>query len=127
MGAPTLHIRVQTGYTKGIRCSRVTGPSTYHRSHAVIDSGLSFLSFTGANGATATVTFAGDAVVVYGGTSFDHGNYTVSLDGAQQQQFNGGSDGQSRMYYPQVRLYLCAFAAMLMRRFTGFIGMSTAL
>ena len=48
------------------------------------------------------MTFTGDAVAVYGGASFDHGNYTVSLDGVPQREFSGGSNGQVRMYHPQV-------------------------
>ena len=43
------------------------------------------------------MTFSGDAVAVYGGVSFDHGNYTVTIDG-NSQMLNGGA---VRTYHPQ--------------------------
>ena len=45
------------------------------------------------------MSFTGDAVAVYGGVSFDHGNYTVIVDG-QSQSYDGGN---ARMYHAQVR------------------------
>ena len=56
-------------------------------------------SYSQTVGAQASVAFKGDAVAVYGGVSYDHGNYTVDLDG-QSQIFNGGT---ARMYHAQVR------------------------
>ena len=47
------------------------------------------------------MTFSGDAVAVYGGVSFDHGNYTVTIDG-KSQVLNGGT---ARTYHPQVSHY----------------------
>ena len=58
-------------------------------------------SYSNTNDANATLTFSGDAVAVYGGVSFDHGVYTVSVDG-QTQQLNG-ANGQARVYHPKVR------------------------
>lgn len=43
------------------------------------------------------MSFNGDAVAVYGGVSFDHGNYTVTIDG-NSQVLNGGA---ARTYHPQ--------------------------
>ncbi|THH29205.1 hypothetical protein EUX98_g4983 [Antrodiella citrinella] len=81
---------------------------TYSGSDWAFASGSMFSNngthYTQTNGATASIMFDGDAVAVYGGASFDHGNYTVSLDG-MLQQYNGGSDGQVRMYHPQTMLY----------------------
>lgn len=60
------------------------------------------VSFTGADGASTTISFAGDAVAVYGGSSWDHGNYTVFLDGVPQLELNGGSNGLASSFHPQV-------------------------
>lgn len=49
-----------------------------------------------------SLSFSGDAIAVYGGVSFDHGNYTVSLDG-EEWDLNG-ANGVARMYHPQVGL-----------------------
>ncbi|KAI0093109.1 hypothetical protein BDY19DRAFT_902909 [Irpex rosettiformis] len=53
--------------------------------------------FTESSGSKATLSFTGDAVAVYGGVSFDHGLYSVSVDG-QSQQLNGGGYDE---YHPQ--------------------------
>ena len=59
---------------------------------------MSLRSFTPTSGSKATLSFTGDAVAVYGGVSFDHGSYTVSVDG-HSQQLNGGGYAD---YHPQV-------------------------
>ena len=58
-----------------------------------------FTSYTQTKGAQASLSFSGDAVSVYGGVSFDHGNYTVSLDG-DTKQLDGGT---ARTYHAQVK------------------------
>lgn len=57
-------------------------------------------SFTQAHDAQAKLSFTGDAIAVYGGSNFDHGDYTVVLDG-KSSKFNGASGGV-RMYHAQV-------------------------
>ena len=58
-------------------------------------------SFAKKNNAEATFSFTGDALALYGGSSFDHGDYEVKIDGVSHL-FNGGSNGGSRVYHPQV-------------------------
>lgn len=60
------------------------------------------VSVSQAAGDHASLTFIGDAVAVYGGSSFDHGDYSVSLDGFVRQ-LNGGSGGLAETYHPKVR------------------------
>ncbi|KIP10935.1 hypothetical protein PHLGIDRAFT_186302 [Phlebiopsis gigantea 11061_1 CR5-6] len=62
--------------------------------------------YSNTDGANATLTFSGEAVAVYGGVSFDHGMYTVSVDG-QTQQLNG-ANGQARVYHPKSLLYFAS-------------------
>jgi len=59
------------------------------------------------NGAQAQLTFTGDAVSLYGGSSFDHGDYTIDLDG-QKFQFNGGANGLARLYHPSTLLFFAS-------------------
>lgn len=56
-------------------------------------------SFTQTPGAQASLTFSGDTVSIFGGVSFDHGNYTVTLDGQSQNFTTSGN----RQYHAQVR------------------------
>ncbi|KAL4254248.1 hypothetical protein ABKN59_002884 [Abortiporus biennis] len=60
--------------------------------------------FTQVDNAQMSFSFAGEAIAVYGGSSFDHGNYTVSLDG-QTYQFNGGSNNHSALYHPTTMMF----------------------
>ncbi|KAI0074643.1 hypothetical protein K474DRAFT_1516490 [Panus rudis PR-1116 ss-1] len=63
--------------------------------------------------ATASMKFTGDAVAVYGGSSFDHGEYIVDIDG-RRRALNGGGDGQSRVYHPQVRTSsMCSLSCLV--------------
>ncbi|KAI0793176.1 hypothetical protein C8Q75DRAFT_547759 [Abortiporus biennis] len=61
-------------------------------------------NFTQVDNAQMSFSFAGEAIAVYGGSSFDHGNYTVSLDG-QTYQFNGGSNNHSALYHPTTMMF----------------------
>ncbi|CAL1707238.1 unnamed protein product [Somion occarium] len=56
--------------------------------------------FAQKGGAEASFSFSGDALAISGGSSFDHGDYEVSIDG-QSHQLNGGSNGAMRVYHPQ--------------------------
>ncbi|KAI0062876.1 hypothetical protein BV25DRAFT_1915625 [Artomyces pyxidatus] len=62
------------------------------------------LHFTQTGGAQAQFNFTGDAVALYGTTSPDHANYTVSVDGATQA-LDGGSNGGARILHKQTLLY----------------------
>ncbi len=57
-------------------------------------------------GAQASLTFNGDAVAVYGVSSFDHGDYEVLVDGHSQRYNGGGDNGLARTYHAQVCRYL---------------------
>lgn len=43
--------------------------------------------------ASVSLSFSGDAVMVFGTVSPDHANVQVSMDGSPPSTFNGGSDG----------------------------------
>ena len=58
-------------------------------------------SYSDIDGAEIAFSFIGDAIAVYGGVSFDHGDYIVSVD-SMTTQLNG-ANGQARLYHPQVR------------------------
>ncbi len=46
-------------------------------------------SLTNQPGATATISFRGNAITVYGATSGNHGTFTVGLDGGVSTAFSG--------------------------------------
>ncbi|PPQ87445.1 hypothetical protein CVT25_008181 [Psilocybe cyanescens] len=58
------------------------------------------LHFSSTTGASASITFSGDAVAVYGTVSPDHANIRMSLDG-QSQTLPGGSGGMASVVHPQ--------------------------
>jgi len=62
------------------------------------------LHFTQNGGATASLSFSGDAVAIYGTVSPDHGNFSVSVDG-QTTEAGAGADGLARVLHPQILLY----------------------
>ncbi|KAI0051870.1 hypothetical protein FA95DRAFT_1554110 [Auriscalpium vulgare] len=62
------------------------------------------LHFTQLGGAQVQFQFSGDAVALYGTTSPDHANYTVSVDGATQG-FDGGSNGAASILHQNTLLY----------------------
>lgn len=62
------------------------------------------LHFTNVSSATASVSFSGDAVAIYGTVSSDHANIRVSLDG-QTTIYNGGSGGIASTLHPQTLLF----------------------
>lgn len=70
--------------------------------------------YTNTNGAEATLTFSGEAIAVYGGVSFDHGEYTITLDG-QKKSLNG-ANGQARIYHPQSLLFFATGLGQGMHR-----------
>ncbi|KAI0091112.1 hypothetical protein BDY19DRAFT_683874 [Irpex rosettiformis] len=55
-------------------------------------------------GASATISFVGNAISVYGATSGNHGEFAVSLDGGLSTSF----DGSARKFRPQILLYYAA-------------------
>ncbi|KAI0339769.1 hypothetical protein BDW22DRAFT_1431267 [Trametopsis cervina] len=57
--------------------------------------------FTQTIGSQAALSFTGDAIAIYGGVSFDHGIYTVSIDG-KAKTLNGGGYSE---YHPKTLLY----------------------
>ncbi|EKM54232.1 uncharacterized protein PHACADRAFT_210048 [Phanerochaete carnosa HHB-10118-sp] len=59
--------------------------------------------FTNLDGADVALSFSGDAIALYGGVSFDHGDYTVTLDG--QKQTLNGANGQARIYHSKSLLF----------------------
>jgi len=62
-------------------------------------------TYTATTGAQASLTFNGDAVAVYGGSSFDHGDYEVLVDGHSQRYNGGGDNGLARIYHAQTLLF----------------------
>jgi len=50
-------------------------------------------------------SFEGDAIVIYGTSGAEMGNYVVTLDG-QSHAFNGGSDGSVRIPHEKVNVVL---------------------
>lgn len=62
---------------------------------------IAFRSYSQQNGAQASFNFLGNAVEIIGGSSFDHGDYTVEVDG-QPSTFNGGGNGLAREYHAKV-------------------------
>ncbi|KAH9485090.1 A type blood alpha-D-galactosamine galactosaminidase [Psilocybe cubensis] len=58
------------------------------------------LHFSSTAGASASITFSGDAVAVYGTVSPDHANIRMTLDG-QSQLMPGGSGGMASVVHPQ--------------------------
>ena len=59
------------------------------------DSILTHFSLTTTAGATATITFEGNAAYVYGGTDTLTGLYSISVDNSPPVTFNGTSDSQT--------------------------------
>ncbi|KAF8650453.1 hypothetical protein AX16_005255 [Volvariella volvacea WC 439] len=62
------------------------------------------LHFTQTPGASASLSFTGDAVAVYGTVSPDHANVRVEVDG-QGRIMNGGASGFASALHPAVLLY----------------------
>jgi len=62
------------------------------------------IHYTEGSDAEVQFSFDGDAVAVYGTSAPSMGNYTVTLDGIDQQ-FNGGSDGSVELLHAQTLLY----------------------
>jgi len=58
-------------------------------------------SFSQTPGASASLTFSGDAVALYGTVSPDHADINISVDG-QEQRLPGGA-GLVSIVHPQVR------------------------
>lgn len=64
-------------------------------------------SFSQSPDASASLTFSGDAVAVYGTMSVDHSDILVTLDG-RQKTFTGGAGGFVSGLRPQVRCFFLA-------------------
>jgi len=62
------------------------------------------LHFTNATSASATLSFFGEAVAVFGTVSPDHANFSVTIDG-KSQVLPGGSGGLTTSLHQQVLLY----------------------
>ncbi|KAF9478820.1 hypothetical protein BDN70DRAFT_879533 [Pholiota conissans] len=62
------------------------------------------LSFTQTPDASASLTFSGGAIAVYGTVSPDHANIVITIDG-QQQTMQGGANGFSDQVHPKTLLY----------------------
>ncbi|KAF8904427.1 hypothetical protein CPB84DRAFT_1773014 [Gymnopilus junonius] len=62
------------------------------------------LHFSQTTGASASLTFSGDAIAIYGTVAPDHANTAVSLDG-NSEVMPGGSSGMSSVLHSQVLLY----------------------
>ncbi|KAF9567970.1 hypothetical protein CPC08DRAFT_702790 [Agrocybe pediades] len=62
------------------------------------------LHFTNTPGASASLTFSGDAVAVWGTVSPDHADINMELDG-NSQTLPGGSGGMASVVHPQVLLF----------------------
>ncbi|KAF8973071.1 hypothetical protein BDZ97DRAFT_1912656 [Flammula alnicola] len=62
------------------------------------------LSFSQVPGASASLTFSGESVAVYGTVSPDHANLVVTVDG-QTQNLPGGSGGFASEVHPNTLLY----------------------
>ena len=58
-------------------------------------------SFTQTPDASASLTFNGGAIAVYGTVSPDHANIVITIDG-QQQTMQGGANGFSDQVHPKV-------------------------
>lgn len=58
-------------------------------------------SYSQTPGASASLTFSGDAVALYGTVSPDHADIGISVDG-QEQRLPGGA-GHVSVVHPQVR------------------------
>jgi len=81
------------------------------------------LHYSTTNGAYASLSFTGNAVAIYGTVDPQHANYTVTLDGAQSQQFKASN---ARIFHTQTLLY---FAQGLESKqhtiaLTGSVGMN---
>lgn len=61
------------------------------------------LRYSQTPGASASLTFSGDAVALYGTVSPDHADIRISVDG-REQRFPGGA-GVASVVHPQVLLY----------------------
>lgn len=62
------------------------------------------LHFTNVTDASASLSFTGDAVTLYGTVSPDHANMRVSVDG-RETTFSGGSNGSVSSLHPGILLY----------------------
>ncbi|PBK91430.1 hypothetical protein ARMGADRAFT_201061 [Armillaria gallica] len=62
------------------------------------------LHFTNVTDASASLSFAGDAVALYGTVSPDHANIRVSVDG-RETTLSGGSNGFVSSLHPGILLY----------------------
>jgi len=62
------------------------------------------LHFTSTPGASASISFLGDAVAVYGTMAPDHANVQITVDG-RLNTFTGGAGGFVSSLHPQVLLY----------------------
>ncbi len=60
-----------------------------------------FFSFTQTPGASASLTFSGGAIAVYGTVSPDHADIVITVDG-QTHTLPGGASGFANMVHPQV-------------------------
>ncbi|TFK54509.1 hypothetical protein OE88DRAFT_1733160 [Heliocybe sulcata] len=62
------------------------------------------LHFTQNGGATASITFSGEAVAIYGTVSPDHSDFSVAIDGNTATSSAGGG-GMARVLHAQTLLY----------------------
>ncbi|KAF8197847.1 hypothetical protein BJ912DRAFT_1076102 [Pholiota molesta] len=84
--------------------SIVYSPSAAWGSNTNADFFNGTLSFTQTPGASASLTFTGGAIAVYGTVSPDHANIVVTVDG-QVQTMLGGANGFSDQVHPKTLLY----------------------
>ncbi|KAF9501918.1 hypothetical protein BDN71DRAFT_1438657 [Pleurotus eryngii] len=69
------------------------------------------LRFTSSPGATASMSFFGDAVAIYGTVAPDHSDFQITLDG-KQTRWRGGAGGMVRTLRPKSLLYFASSLGM---------------